>query len=595
MDDHFRKFFYVFETTSNHTALQNVVMPSRNQSQRKHAKVREGAPATSSAPASLDVTTPAPGERILSAWLLTWTFLALCFPLYDTDFWWHLKTGELILRDGRLPQVDWYTFTDFDKPWIDLHWGFQLFITFLWRLGGANAVILAKAAIITSAVAVAWRAGGTRLPAWQKTMLWILPVICISGRGYERPEMLSQLFLALWLWLATHVEHRPKLIWLLPFVQVVWVNCHALFVLGLVVGICYAVDYAVRKFARGRWGLAPPATNPSPRAMFWSGLLVVAASFVNPYFEEGAFFPLTLYRKFSVDHDFYSKNIGEFRRPIDFASTAGWKAAENIFFDAEVALWILTAASFLWLFWRRRTWSMLRLLLFAAFSHLAWKATRNTNIFAIVSGFVACENIAEALTRERPSPWSPATRYATWIMQSAMAVLIVAVVTGQWNEFGDGNKPFGLGEARGWYVHDAARFAGREGFPKRAFVSNIGQAAVYSYHNARERLVFMDGRLEVCSRKTFEHYNNILDRMAQANPDWQAAFTANDGELPVVILDSRFSRPQIRGMAQTAGWRLVFADRSAAVFMSSAQADKLSLSEADPQPLRFPDGPSRNR
>lgn len=576
-------------------------MPSPDRSQKIHrreAPTIGGAPgvATSAqACASGDTIMPSFGERILFGCLLTWTFLALCFPLYDTDFWWHLKTGELILREGRLPQVDWYTFTDFDKPWIDLHWGFQILVTLLWRVGGADAVILVKAAIITSAVAVAWRAGGGHLPVWGKTALWILPIVCISGRGYERPEMLSLFFLAVWLWLVRHVERRTGIIWVLPVVQLVWVNCHALFVLGLVVGFCYAIDCLAREFAQGRWGLAYPVQNPSSRATLWAGLLVVGACFLNPYFEEGAFFPLTLYRKFSDEQDFYSKNIGEFQRPIDFAKTAGWLAAENIYFVAEVAVWSLTAASFVWLYKRRGRWSVLRLMLFAGFSQLAWKATRNTNIFALVSGFVVSENVAEALAIENRPVWDTKTRYATWMMEAVVAALIVAVVTGWWNNLGDANKPFGLGEARGWYIHDAARFTGREGFPRRALVSNIGQAAVYSYHNARQRLVFMDGRLEVCTRQTFELYNDILDRMARADPGWQAVFTANAGELPVVILDSRFSRPQIRGMAQTAGWRLVFADRSAAVFLSSDQADKLSLPEADPEPLRFPDGPPRNR
>src|SRR5262245_4210293 len=108
--------------------------------------------------------------RIQSAWsralfgaLLLWTCLCLCFPLYDTDFWWHLKTGEWILQEGTVPQVDLYTFTEVGTEWIDLHWGFQLFITLLYRLGGANLVIFMKAAVITAAVAVAW-SGGRNLP-----------------------------------------------------------------------------------------------------------------------------------------------------------------------------------------------------------------------------------------------------------------------------------------------------------------------------------------------------------------------------------------------------------------------------------------------
>src|SRR5262249_22030980 len=156
-------------------------------------------------------------------------------------------------------------------------------------------------------------------PAWKKAAVWILPVICISGRGYERPEMLSQLFLAIWLWMARHVEERPNLIWCLPVLQLLWVNCHALFVLGLVVGVCYLLDCVARDIAQGRWGLAQPAPNPPARTTLWTCLLVVAACFVNPYFEEGAFFPIELFRKLSVDREFYSKFIGEFHRPVDFA------------------------------------------------------------------------------------------------------------------------------------------------------------------------------------------------------------------------------------------------------------------------------------
>jgi hypothetical protein len=124
-------------------------------------------------------------------------------------------------------------------------------------------------------------------------------------------------------------------------------------------------------------------------------------------------------------------------------------------------------------------------------------------------------------------------------------------------------------------------------------VANNGQAAVYAYHNAPDRLIFMDARLEVCSRATFEEFNRILTAMAQADPSWQSLFLQNKGELPVVILDSRGPRHAINGMFFTPGWRLVFADRTAAVFLPNELADKLSLPLADPTPLKYPDGPPR--
>jgi len=530
---------------------------------------------------------------LLFSMVLLWTFLGMCFPMFDTDFWFHLKTGEWILETGSIPAIDLYTFTDFDKPWIDLHWGFQVLITVLYRLGGVPLVTLVKSGVITTAVAVAWVAGGNTLPVWKKSALWILPIICICGRGNERPEMLSQLFLAAWLWIAASTDRRPGLIWYLPLVTLVWVNCHALFVLGLVVGFCYAADALIREMLNGRFGLEPRTSGPELRTVWIAGGLVALTCFINPYFEQGALFPLTLYRKFSVEKGFYSANIGEFRPPIDFVLKFG---VGNIYVLAESGVWLLTAASFVALLSVRHRWSLFRLLLFTGFSHLAWQATRNTNIFALVSGFIACGNFGDCRGSSSGLSASKTDKrlvVRTKWMMALMAGLCVAVVTGWWNEIGEKNKPFGLGEAAHWFIHDAAKFAGHPGFPKRAFVAHIGQAEVYVYHNGPQRRVFMDARLEVCTRQTFEVYNAILMAMAAGDSSWQRVFS--DGELPVVILDSRSnpSRAAFNGMLHIPAWRLVFADRTAAVFLPTGLADSLHLPTADPAPLMYPDGPPK--
>ena len=122
-----------------------------------------------------------------------------------------------------------------------------------------------------------------------------------------------------------------------------------------------------------------------------------------------------------------------------------------------------------------------------------------------------------------------------YVTAPAVAILTLLVVTGIWNRFAEGNKPFALGELPTWYIHDAARFAGREGFPTRAFVANIGQAAVYSYHNGPDRTVFMDGRLEVCTRRTFDLYERILDAMAAGDRSWEKLLKDKNGGLPVVL------------------------------------------------------------
>ncbi|MCH7686931.1 MAG: hypothetical protein IH899_09660, partial [Planctomycetes bacterium] len=231
-------------------------------------------------------------EKYFPAAILLWTFLLGCTPMMNFDIWWHLRTGQWIVENGWVPVTDLYTYKDPNQPWTDLHWGFQLLVLGLFSLGGVNLLVLAKAACLTMTIAIGWRASGNGLPHWAKTLCWILPVICISGRSVVRPEMLSLIFLAIWLWIAENATRRPRLIWWLPVLQILWVNCHGLFVLGLVVGAAYIVDRFVRLNWGGRFGLESAPESPEFLYLFRAGVLAVIACLLNPYFEEGALFPL---------------------------------------------------------------------------------------------------------------------------------------------------------------------------------------------------------------------------------------------------------------------------------------------------------------
>ncbi len=52
----------------------------------------------------------------------------------------------------------------------------------------------------------------------------------MSARFDPRPELLSLLGTAIYLAVLFRTDRAPALAWLLPLVQVIWVNSHALFV-----------------------------------------------------------------------------------------------------------------------------------------------------------------------------------------------------------------------------------------------------------------------------------------------------------------------------------------------------------------------------
>jgi hypothetical protein len=543
------------------------------------------------------------------------------------DIWWHLKTGQLILEQHTLPFVDWYTYSDSEAAWVDLHWGFQVLAAIAYGIGGVTLLILAKAALITTAVAIGTFSTRANLDGCIRVGVWSLVAVVLTGRGIVRPEILSLVFLAAWLAVLLRAHARPTLLWCLPPLLVVWVNCHALFVFGLVVFAAWVVDFCLRSVAAGRWGLASlgeeatsiaiapasdtaPATKPadadsmttlSAQQVIIVGAMLAVACLMNPYFEEGALFPLVLFRKLSVDEAFYSVRVDEFTSPVAFFGQIGLR---SLHLDAAAILWLLAAGSFLWLgTWRRV--SVFRALLFAAFSYLGFKMIRNLSPTAIVSGAVLCENLAAIFRLRMRSAASVSTNSDRGpLIQSctsqgrrrsvALAIVLFGLaashLSGHWGRLTGLGDRFGLGETTAWYCHGAAKFAGQPGFPDRAVIASFGQAAVYEFYNGPSRRVMMDGRLEVCSRQTFEAYEGILRKMAQGDPSWQQDLGPLDsqGRMPAIILDSRSARDQINGLFMLRSWRMVFADVAAAVFITSELADQLGLPPADPAPLMRP-------
>lgn len=531
--------------------------------------------------------------RLAPGMLIVLTFVMCCFPLRDFDFWWHLRTGELILERGTVPFADWYTYTDHDQLWIDMHWGFQVLIVGIYRSLGINGVILIKAALYTAAVMVGWMTAGLLLSRSRKVLIWLPAVVAITGRAYERPEMLTVVFLAIALFLAEKCRTQPKWIWAWPGLILVWANCHALFILGIVVWCAVAGEailgrltfFSQRPFAR-QWHTLPISHVVS------CSVLIVIAAMITPYGFDGLMFPWVLYRKFSTENDFYSVRIGEFKAPIMFLlelirahGLLGGLilAAKNLYFSAEIIVFLVGSASFIAVF-RTRQFRLSRLLLFIGFSHLAWVATRNTSVFSLVSAVIASANFEDRDRVAHPAATGRFNEVPLWNQMTTLGLglLMVLFISGEWGHFVEKWKVFGLGEARHWFGHDAAKFCQRNGMPQRAFVAHIGLAGTWIYHNGPAKKVFMDPRLEVCTRATFEKYDQVMALMVQGQTEWEQIINPDQGEMPVVVLDNRYSRLQIFAMLQSSAWRLVFADPAAAVFLSAEQAEALMLPPANP-------------
>jgi len=68
----------------------------------------------------------------------------------DTDTWWHLRSGEYIVRTHSIPRHDVFSHTVAGKPWIDHGWLAQIAIYLLYAAFGYAGLGLALTVAILS-------------------------------------------------------------------------------------------------------------------------------------------------------------------------------------------------------------------------------------------------------------------------------------------------------------------------------------------------------------------------------------------------------------------------------------------------------------
>ena len=71
-------------------------------------------------------------------------FLVGFHSLIEEDFWWHVRAGADIVAGEGVPRVDTYSYPSEGRPYVDLHWFFQVLIHLLYKAGGEAGVIWVK-------------------------------------------------------------------------------------------------------------------------------------------------------------------------------------------------------------------------------------------------------------------------------------------------------------------------------------------------------------------------------------------------------------------------------------------------------------------
>lgn len=164
--------------------------------------------------------------------------ILLAIPLVrpvDPDFWWHLRTGDLVVHSG-IPRHDPFSWTRAGEPWVAHEWLSEAIIYVVQSTLGywANVVLFVGAA--TTALGIGyllgrWGGAGTKPLA----LLTLVSVIVMSFYVTVRPQALSWLLLAVFVaTIHRRTESASAPVWALPPLMALWANLHLGFVYGFV-------------------------------------------------------------------------------------------------------------------------------------------------------------------------------------------------------------------------------------------------------------------------------------------------------------------------------------------------------------------------
>jgi len=570
-------------------------------------------------------------DVLLIVGFLALTFLLGLFPLKDTDFWWHLRTGDLIRQTGVVPKTDLYTYSSEGHPWIDLHWTFQVAISWLYERGGVPALTLAKSAITCLAVLILVTARRREWPVWAVLLGWMPAILVLSGRNYVRPETFTLLYLTCFLAILTRIDRAPKLAFLLPIVQVAWVNVQGLFVFGPILLAIALIDAAMR-----------PGAFAKSRSNWWRQIGIATAltgfaCLINPYGLTGALYPLQIAK--TMANPIFSNTIAELTPIPAFIRKDGFASLP---LRLHLFTMAIGAASFvvpmIWVVFtnlrplpttdrsnndpdakpvnekkkaKKRArkaetepvaspWrlSMFRLLLYFTFSVLSLQATRNSHQFAAVVGAVSSWNFAE---------WAFAARRRAWLKSNGtiepgrgivprlvtlgtIAAVFVWVGSGEYYKAAREMRTIGIDEQPLWYPKDAVKFSATPGMPEKFLAFHIGHPSLYDYYFGPKKKSFVDARLEVIGVDNFQKYIDLQPLIggkfttnSEFIPPDERAWSRALDEIgrPSVLADHENAYLISGSMLASRDWRCVWFDPVAAVFVHASNAEVVDRYSVD--------------
>jgi hypothetical protein len=485
-------------------------------------------------------------QKLLVAVLFVAIFAMAVRQPADTDTWWHLKSGQLMWQTGQILRSDPFSHTVAGQPWIDHGWLVQIFLWPIYRATGLSGLAVLLAAVVTATFALVYRQCAGR--PFVAAFVVVLAAIVSSVIWSIRPQIFTLLLASVVAYVLDRYKRsgNSRWLWSLPPLVALWANCHAGFVVAFILMGCYLVGGGLDRLT----GPSESQSRIGPIAV--AALASVPAVLLNPNTIK------------MIPYAFQTVNIGPLQ---DFIQE--WAAPDFHTLQFQPFIWmlLLTLAA-MGLSRKRVDWTDLALV--GVFAYMGLLAARNVALFALVAAPVLSRHVVTALDELALAPrlsWLGALSHTLpppqpSRVQSVLNVVLLAIVV-----VAGGSKAgvdlIHLEDPAVWgrgLPVKAVEYLENNDLPgKMLNTYNWGGYLIWSLYPKQP--VFIDGRTDLYALNS-----QVLDDYVIVHwvrPSWQKVL--DEYEIGYVVTEKGGLLSVM--LANTIGWRIVYSDSIAAIYV----------------------------
>jgi len=470
--------------------------------------------------------------------------------LSDHDLGFHLKGGQWIWEHKAVPDKDTYTYTVNQNDYIDSHWFFQLVVWCFYTLAGYSGVSLLVAILITAIFYIQWKIVRSYISTTEGIVLLMLVALIIQFRFHLRPELITWMCISLYLLLyQTYLKKKSNFIYWLFFVQLIWANCHGLFILGWL--MCAAF------FISDWWH-----TKSIDKRLLLIGALQPVAALINPYGIKGLLFPFYLYTRLQ-EGNVMNNAISEFKSVFEIQTTPNSPFSPGILYYGFGGFVVLFLISFIFSLKNRKVFEWI---IGCAFLFLAVKAIRNIPLFLFVgSPFIAAAWFNMKIRERLVVYFSGYTALFRSIVAYSLMLFLLLLWNNGYYKLNRNGIRTGVGLNALAYPVGTGNFINSNQLSGK-LINDFNTGSWLEWQLAQP--VFIDGRLEVMREEFFAEYQNSQTTDSLKN-------MLNKYQPELILFDYMSSGSwhiQLNKLKED--WRMIFADEVSVLYMKKGYREE---------------------